>query len=537
MSPSSDPSYDVIVVGGGGAGLAAASEAARLGRRVALVEKEAELGGSTAWSVGSISATRTPHQRRKGIEDSPEAHFEDLEILAGAYAARDNRVLRRILVEHTTELIEWLMSLGLEFVGPNDEPPHRVPRMHNVVPNSRAFPYHLGRHCRRLGVEIHCGMKAERLLRDGGRIAGIVARQGGRTFELRACCGVVLAGGDFSASPELKARLANPLVAALEPVNPAATGDAFPLALAEGAEIVNGDIVRGPIMRFVPPRRDTLLRRLPPNRALARAMRWGSERLPAALLRPLMMGFLVTALGPSTELFKAGAILVNRAGRRFADELQIPARFVPAQPDKIAFILFDAAIAARFDAWPYFVSTAPGIAYAYLADYRRNRPDLFHRGDTIVDLARSLGVSPEALAATVTNAATLSQPPFFALGPVKSYVVFTDGGLRVTERLEVVGPGGAPIPGLFAAGSTGQGGLLLEGHGHHLGWAFISGRIAGRRAAENSGTAQPNEAAEPPCGPGRSRPLRIDKASRTLNSPPAHAPRERTDPSTSPASP
>jgi hypothetical protein len=39
------------------------------------------------------------------------------------------------------------------------------------------------------------------------------------------------------------------------------------------------------------------------------------------------------------------------------------------------------------------------------------------------------------------------------------------------------------IPGLYAAGSNGQGGVLLEGHGHHLGWAFISGRIAGRNAA------------------------------------------------------
>ena len=62
-------------------------------------------------------------------------------------------------------------------------------------------------------------------------------------------------------------------------------------------------------------------------------------------------------------------------------------------------------------------------------------------------------------------------------------VVFTDGGLKVTERLEVVRADGAIIRGLYAAGSTGQGGLLLEGHGHHLGWAFISGRIAGRNAA------------------------------------------------------
>jgi predicted oxidoreductase len=54
----------------------------------------------------------------------------------------------------------------------------------------------------------------------------------------------------------------------------------------------------------------------------------------------------------------------------------------------------------------------------------------------------------------------------------------------VSEKLEVQRADGSVIDGLFAAGSTGQGGLLLEGHGHHLGWAFISGRIAGRNAAQ-----------------------------------------------------
>ncbi|HZT47146.1 MAG TPA: FAD-dependent oxidoreductase, partial [Hyphomicrobiaceae bacterium] len=72
-----DPEADVVV-GGGGAGLAAASTAASLGRRVILIEKAAALGGTTAWSVGSVTATGTPHQRRAGIDDSPQQHFEDL---------------------------------------------------------------------------------------------------------------------------------------------------------------------------------------------------------------------------------------------------------------------------------------------------------------------------------------------------------------------------------------------------------------------------------------------------------------------------
>ncbi len=111
--------FDVVVVGGGGAGLAAAAEAARLGRSVVLLEKNPKLGGSTAWSVGSMSITNSPHQQRRGIQDTPQAHFEDLELLAGQYAPRDNLRLRRILVESTTDMFEWLRGLGLVFAGPD----------------------------------------------------------------------------------------------------------------------------------------------------------------------------------------------------------------------------------------------------------------------------------------------------------------------------------------------------------------------------------------------------------------------------------
>ena len=145
---------DVVVVGGGGTGLAAASEVARLGRKVILLEKNPQTGGSTSWSVGSITATNTPHQKKAGIKDSADEHFEDLALHAGALAPRDNLALRRILVDHTTEMLDWLMSLGVVFVGPMPEPPHRYNRMHNVVPNSKSFAYHLTKHCRALGVDI-----------------------------------------------------------------------------------------------------------------------------------------------------------------------------------------------------------------------------------------------------------------------------------------------------------------------------------------------------------------------------------------------
>lgn len=487
--------FDVVVIGGGGAGLSAAAEAARFGRKTVLLEKNAALGGSTAWSVGSISATNSPHQLSKGILDTPDDHFEDMEVLAGGYANRDNRELRRILVDHTNEMLHWLMSIGLVFAGPNPEPPHRQPRMHNVLPNSRAFPDRLGRHCRNLGVDIRVNMVAERLVLDGRRVTGVVANCNGQRVEFHARGGVVLASGDYSASAELKGRYAGESAAQLEPVNPTATGEGFKLALDLGAVILNGDIVRGPIMRFVPPRRPNLLQLLPPHRWLATIMRWSFDRLPSALLRPFVMSFLTTALGPSVDLFKRGAILVNKDGKRFVDEFDKPGRMVPLQRDGEAYIVFDGKLASEFSEWPNYVSTAPGVAYAYLEDYRRNRKDIFHTAATIAGLESSLGVPAGEMIDTISryNATErrqrggeypgLTEGPFYALGPVKSYVVFTDGGLKVSNNLEVLKEGGEPIDGLYAAGSAGQGGLLLEGHGHHLGWAFISGKIAGRNAA------------------------------------------------------
>lgn len=495
---------DVVVVGGGGAGLAAAAEAARVGRSVVLLEKNPQTGGSTSWSVGSVTATNTPHQKRAGIQDTPQAHFEDLALHAGALAPRDNLALRRILVDNTTDMLEWLMRLGVVFVGPMPEPPHRYPRMHNVVPNSKSFAYHLTRHCRALGVDIRVDALTDRLIEEDGRIVGVEARLGDGTRQVfRARGGVVLAAGDYSGGADLKRELASPDVENVEAVNASSTGDGHRMALAVGASVLNGDIVRGPIMRFIPPARSNFIQSLPPAKVLAELIAWSMNVLPQWVLRPFLMSFLTTALGPSPDLFKEGAVLINNRGERFTDELGKPAYHVAGQPERIAYIVFDDALAEKFKAWPYFVSTAPGVAYAYLNDYRRNRADIYHQADTLAGLAASMGVAPEKLAATMAQyndtghgpRPTLARKPYYALGPVKSYVVFTDGGLRVSERLEVLRADGGVIPGLYAAGSTGQGGLLLEGHGHHLGWAFISGRIAGRNAAYDVASPSPEQGA------------------------------------------
>lgn len=480
--------YDVIVVGGGGSGLAAAIEARTAGARVLLLEKNASPGGSTAWSVGSVTATGTPHQLRKGIADTPESHWRDMAGFNGDLDARDNARLRRVLADEMPDTFRWLLAHGVRFYGPMPEPPHTRPRMHNVLPNSRAFITHLARAARRADVEIRTGARVTALMQENRRVTGVVC--GGETFAAKS---VVLAAGDFTSDPELKAQYMGPREARVDGVNISATGDGQKLAMALGARVLNGDLALGPELRFIPPQHPNWLLRLPPWPLLASLMAWSLDHMPQALLRPFIMSFVTTALAPSPSLFEAGALLVNKNGARFADERDQPAFAVAEQPNKGAYILLDARMAQSFEGWPNFISTAPGVAYAYLADYRRNRRDVFAQAPTLDALAQALHMPPGSLASAVAahNANAGNRPhfgdgPYVALGPVRAVFVHAEGGLAVDDAHRVLGGDERPIAGLYAAGSTGQGGLLLKGHGHHLAWAFVSGRRAGRNAAREA---------------------------------------------------
>lgn len=485
---------DVLVIGGGASGLAAALEAGRRGSKVVLLEQAPELGGMMNWCVGTVSAVNTPQQKQLGIADTTQAHFEDLAVHAGSLAPRDNLVLRRLLTDNTTGMMDWLLDLGIVFAPPMIDPPQRVARMHNVVPSSSSFVFHMARACKAAGVDIRLGTICQSLIEKNSRVIGAMAKRDGMTEHYVARQGVILATGDYSGAADLKTAFGKADVADVEPVADTSTGDGYRFGMALGGSVANGDIVRGPIMRFVPPRETNFIQKIPPYRLVGQAIAWTMRVVPQWLLRPFLMKFLTTVLGPSPELFKSGAVLINQEGRRFTQELRGPAAAVARQPGKNAYIVFDQALATKFSGWPYFVSTAPGIAYAYIDDYRRCRKDIFGRADTVDALAKQLGVPPAQLADTLMqyNATErgerppIAQGPFYALGPVRSYVVFTEGGLCVSERLEVLRENGSAIDGLYAVGSVGQGGVLLEGHGHHLDWAFISGRIAGATCAANS---------------------------------------------------
>ena len=482
--------FDVIVVGAGGSGLACAAEAASRGAKVLVVEKAPEVGGTTSWAVGAYTSSATPQQKRAGVDDDPERHFADMELVNAAAKRPDNLGLRRLLTREAPDTFRWLMDLGVEFIGPNPEPPHTRPRMHNVVPGAAALIYYLGRRCRQLGVTIQCDSSLDDIVIDGGRACGVAVSHGdGSKTTYRAKLGIVLASGDFAASKDMRARYFDQAVVNAEPVYKYNTGDGLKIAERLGARIVNGDYTNFyiPRMRFVPPSKASWVLRLPPSKLVARMIQFGWNVMPQALMRPFIMQFVTTVLGPEPNLFKQGAALVNLSGKLIDVDLASIARNLALDPSNRGFIVFDDTIAKRFDAWPNFISTAPGIAYAYLRDYRAARRDIYFEAGSIAALAAKIGAAPAALQQSIDthnrrsgDSGRLVAPPFYALGPVRGYINVTEGGLAVTDDLAVLGADNQPIPGLFAAGSAGQGGLLLDGHGHHITWACVSGRHAAR---------------------------------------------------------
>jgi fumarate reductase flavoprotein subunit len=496
--------FDVIVVGGGGSGLAAAASAAECGAEVLLLEKRPHLGGTTGIAVGSFTAAGTQLQRAAGIEDDVAAHAEDAARFAPAeIEARNNEPLRRYFLAQAAETLDWLTGMGLRFHGPSPEPPNRAARMHNVVPGAQAYLFALQARLLRHGGVIRTGATVQELLREGGAVVGVAAMVAGQPVEFRSRRGVVLAAGDYASSAETISRFKGRRFASIEGVNPHATGDGHRLAEAAGARLLNMDVTYGPELRFVAPAKKSLQQRLPSRGVGAWLLGRLLPLVPRRVLDAFVRRLLVTWQHPENALFDDGAILVNREGRRFCNEAAWPEREigVAEQPGQVGYILLDVRLIERYSRWPHYVSTAPQIAYAFVADYLRLRPDVAVEAHSPTELARRRGLPPEVLEASVAayNETDCGDRPRLAggrwvlLGPVKAYFTTTEGGAAIDEQFRVLDAEKRPIPNLYAVGQNGLGGQVLWGHGLHIAWAITSGRLVGRLFA---GLQRPGHSAD-----------------------------------------
>jgi fumarate reductase flavoprotein subunit len=472
-----EQTWDLIVVGAGNAGMPCAIAAAEAGARVLVLEKADEVGGTLHITGGQMSAAGTRRQRRRGIEDSPDRHFDDVMRISHGKA---DPVLVRLAVDLAASTVDWLEELGFSFVEESpviawEHEPYSVPRtvwgekFGVSIFETLWAPWKRQVEGGRIDLRLEHPMTA--LLRQDGRVTGVRAKTAkGEETDYRAPS-VVLTSGGYASNRELFAEVTPgnpPLVTA---ASPHSTGDGLEAARRLGARFRNTDL-------YLPS-----LGGLESEPGSGVASDW--KQLWANVVSPIRR--------PPREIY------VNVRGERFIAEDETSndrrERAVRAQPEQKFWVVFDDR-------------ALPGDPFIMQWDEvetrRRAKEGKFiWAAATLEELAHKAGIDPERLAASARtyNEAVrqgsdplgrkkldfpLEQPPFYAiLTHGCSFITFA--GLAVDGELRVLDESGEPIPGLYAAGEI-LGNAALGGDAFCGGMAVTPalsfGRLLGRRLAE-----------------------------------------------------
>ncbi|HZU06773.1 MAG TPA: FAD-dependent oxidoreductase [Chloroflexota bacterium] len=435
---------DVVVVGAGMAGLAAALTAQDAGARVILLEAGDAPGGSAALSAGNLATFGSYDELRQTIPlGEPEQG--------------------RLLVETYDAAVRWLAALGVA------TPPsisHEFGFARCVRIDPPAALRHLADTFQARGGTLLTRTRATRLRVEAPhRVAGVVAIGAAGPQEIRARS-VVLATGGFQGNPELTTRYIGRWADRM-PVrsNPWSVGDGLLMGLEVGAGTSRG--LHAFYGHLLP--------------------------APPATLTPA--DFL-----PTTAYYSRYCVLVNRRGERFTDESlgdEMNAQAAARQEAAAVFAILDAEIyEQRILAHPSGIdriaaaravggrvavaSTLEGLV-AQLGAWGIHQHTLLQ---TLRDYNQAMeSGSDERLPVPRTHhRAPLHRPDFIAVALVPA-ITFTHGGLRIDGRCRVLDRHGVPIAGLYAAGAD-AGGTFYERYGGGLAMALTLGRAAGAAAAQ-----------------------------------------------------
>jgi len=494
-----DYTADVVVVGYGGAGGAAAIEANDAGAKVLILEKTSSPGGSTTSCGGEIYAGGTSVQAANGINDTADGMYAYVNAVA---YGQNTPAVARVYCNNAGATIDWFKKLGGTFItsppvatdgtyttlgaagllysGQENEPEMAAitpPKMrgHNVPPkvtpsftwppdNMTGFamtngvgvfnPIYNGVTSR--NIQVLYKTRASQLIANPAtkQVLGILAQTLSAstttagisysvtgTVNIKANKAVVLAAGGFGMNPTMTTQYCPEAIGTYW--TPSDTGDGIQMGQTLGADLVNMETSLL-ILSYLPP----------------------------------------------------GAIMVNSGGRRFVDETKyneggLAAQAAWGQWNQVVYAIYDTPIQKTFP--------VPATATA----------------STISALATAIGIDPTVLQDTVNtyngyvvagkdlefgrvgllprpNTARMvpiSTPPFYALKQA-SATGLTLGGLKINPTAQVVDVSGNVIPRLYAAGRTTGGtmGKLYPGGGSCVDDALTMGRIAGQNAAKETST-------------------------------------------------
>jgi fumarate reductase flavoprotein subunit len=474
MDKASTDDRQLVIIGGGGAGLAAAVEAAEKGiKDITVIEKRRTLGGTSA-IAGGIFACESPVQERLGIPSNPDQLFK--KAMDWAHWTDIRPAVLRAFLHKSGETVRWLEDKGLEFDLITFYPGQMPPVQHNPRGFGAALVRLLQNECRKNGVTILRNCAAQKIIRgDKGTVDGLEIMSDGEPTRF-FCRTVIIATGGFSGNPELMRHyfpnLKTGLVLSGLPLN----GDGIYLAAAAGAAIedVATIIKEGP----------RLHKHQWPLLAL--------ERAPMTLW-------------------------VNKRGERFTDEstgyhIFESVNAIMKQPDMICFSLADSSVRRYFEQYGcrFRPRDNKAPARAIHDTLEKGFQEGVDKGTIKIatnweEIAAWIGADSQVLKATIgrynencqqgydadfvkdqAHLLPLIEPPFYAIRDL-AVQLDTIGGIRIDGNMRVLDPGDQAIPGLYAAGAVTSGWeseiYCSELSASAFGFAINSGRIAAENAA------------------------------------------------------
>jgi fumarate reductase flavoprotein subunit len=443
---------DVLIVGAGGCGLAAAIAAHDSGMSAAILEKRERPGGNSALSTGSVPAAGSRFQRQAGIDDDPDRFFRDLMSVA---PETDDAELVRRLTQVSAETVEWLVDqvgAKLALVTAYKHIGHSVSRLHAPVSRrGQDLVDDLLRAVQARGIPLAVGNPVSELLIDSGHVVGVRSEANGSEAEITAAK-TILAVNGFGGNPDMVRRFCPEIAGAQYFGAPGSTGDAIVWGEALGADFANMAAYQG----------------------------------YAAVAYP--HGSLL-----SWTTIEKGGIMIGSDGRRFGNEATGYSGFAKTvlQQAEPTFAVFDQKI---FD-----------IAAAEEEFVELSNHGGFKSAQTAEALAEALRVPATSLADEMKAYNAAAQGAVadrfgrrdFGAAPLQGRLYgcrvipglfHTQGGLRIDGDARVLRKDGSPVPNLFAgggaaAGISGRSGALGYASGNGLLTAIALGRIAGLAAA------------------------------------------------------
>jgi len=463
LDESMPTSADVIVIGAGGAGFAAAITAANAGKKVILLEKMGIVGGDTSLSGGEMAVPGNWIQKKNGVADSPEQLAADM-LKGGDY--KGDPELVNVIANGTLDSSQWLTFEGgvswehdLLFFGGHSVKRSIIPKGHTgsemiVKLNKRAG--------RISGLTVVKNMRATDLVKDkSGSVTSVKAESqltgDSYTFTGKA---VVLACGGFGSNVDMRVKY-NPDMDAkiLSTDSVAATGDGVTMGSAIGANLID--------MQYI----QTYPTCDPESGSLLYVDDMRLESL---------------------------AIMINKEGKRFVEELDrrdVLSNAIKKQTGSMAYML-----------WNQNAADKTGLLEDHADEYENlESRGIIIKADTLAEAADHFGIDAAQLQKTVDawngyckegkdpdfnyrdTMTPIDGGPYY-INSYKPAVHYTMGGLHINTNAEVLDDAGAVIPGLFAAG---------EVAGHKMGTnrlgscsmadIYTFGRIAGAKAVAFAG--------------------------------------------------